>query len=346
MAKRTRLLSPYPGAKNPDRYPVYDGGDYDAWVVPFAGSGEQESWLARAHPSTPVVAADSDFLVRVVWHCWGKSYLRRAVVDLVESWQKRIALDPEGAFAELAHHANWYHDPAHQQGYNPVLVATVSILLRRLTFGGVIRFNSEGKFNVKLSQDKLEKFLAGWSFTWPEPPPRLKMFDDWSCVIDWSGVADRIAGHDPDPLWNFNNAIALVDPPYCAGTTDAYAQSHGDLDMAVDCIQGLLASARVSRLVAFNYWGEWAEGNDSATRYPIMEAMQQLAYQYATELHFSRLGTLTTMNKGVKDVGDRRLYKVHRFEGVWEFGGKRLYGSRPVVKPSVEVRQQLSLLDL
>ena len=63
MTNRPRLLSPYPGAKNPAVYPVHDGGDYDAWVAPFAGSGEQEAWLARMHPGTAVVAARAKFVV-------------------------------------------------------------------------------------------------------------------------------------------------------------------------------------------------------------------------------------------------------------------------------------------
>lgn len=333
MTIRPRLLSPYPGAKNPAVYPVHDGGDYDCWVAPFAGSGEQEAWLAQRYPGLPVVVADADFLVRAVWECWRKPNLRKSTASLIEAWQQRIALDPEDAFTTLAELSNWYVCEGHQTCYNPVLVANVSILLRRLTFGGVIRRNDAGVLNVGLSQDKLKTFLAGWQFTWPEPPKSLKVFADWSRAMDW------VAGHDPKtPETNYRRAIAIVDPPYCAGTTDAYAHADGDMAMALDCIEGLLASGNVARVVAFNYWGEWVEGDNAPTEYPIVEAMQQLAQRYGTEAHLSHLGTLATMNKREGKAA------VHRFEGVWEIGGRRLYGSRPVVKPCTEIIEQMALM--
>jgi site-specific DNA-adenine methylase len=332
MNHRPRLLSPYPGAKNPAVYPVHDGGDYDAWVAPFAGSGEQEAWVAQRYPGLPVIAADADFLVRATWESWGKAHIRKATASLIEAWQHRIERNPEKAFTELAEFANWYYCPGHQSCYNPVLVATVSILLRRLTFGGVIRRNNDGVLDVGLNQNKLKSFLKGWQFTWPTPPKSLKVFADWSQAMDW------VAGHDPrTPETNYRRAIALVDPPYCAGTTDAYANADGDYTMALDCIEGLLASGNVARIVAFNYWGEWVEGAAAPTEYPICEAMRKLAAKYDAPAHFSHLGTLTTMNKS----GGRGA--VHRFEGVWEIGGRRLYGNHPIVKPECESVEQMAL---
>jgi site-specific DNA-adenine methylase len=312
---------------------VHDRGDYDAWVAPFAGSGEQEAWVAKHYPGLPVVAADADFLVRATWECWAKPRLRKGVSSLVEAWQQRIRRNPDEAFTELAELASWYYCPGHQSCYNPVLVATVSILLRRLTFGGVIRLNQQGVLNVGLSQDKLRSFLAGWEFIWPEPPRSLKVFGDWGRAVDF------VAGHDHrTPETNYRRAIAIIDPPYCDGTTDAYAQASGDYTMALDCIDGLLASGNVARIVAFNYWGEWFEGAISPTEYPICEAMQLLAEKHGVEAHFSHIGTLATMNK----TGGQGA--VHRFEGVWEIGGRQLYGSRPVAKPSSERIKQLSFI--
>jgi len=43
------------------------------------------------------------------------------------------------------------------------------------------------------------------------------------------------------------------------------------------------------------------------------------------------------MNKGAGKAA------VHRYEGVWEIGGRRLYGSRPLVKPSAQKLEQLAL---
>lgn len=331
-ASRSRLLSPYPGGKALSRYPVHDGGRYDAWICPFAGSGEQESWVAQTYPDLPIVAADADFLVKVVWECWAKPRLRKAVASLIEAWQLKIAVNPQAAFNELAAIATWYYCPDHQSSYNPVLVATASILLRRLTFGGVMRLNSRGVFNVGLSQDKLKSFLAGWRFEWPQPPKSLAVFSDWSEAVDF------VTGHDRRcPETNYRNAIAIVDPPYCSGTTAAYAHADGALSMALDCVELLLASGHASRIVAFNYWGEWVEGCDCPAEYPIVEAMQQLGAKHGREVWFSRLGTLATMNKGPGQA------TVHRYEGVWEIGGKRLYGDRMPVKHSPK-HSQLTLL--
>jgi site-specific DNA-adenine methylase len=329
IATRPRLLSPYPGAKNPDRYPVHDGGNYDCWVAPFAGSGEQEAWLALHYPGLPLVVADADPAVLAVWRCWGSEGARNAVNEALNSYTARVYADPEEGFGRLAMR---FHEGVSRYPRVFIDLAAVSILLRRLTFGGVIRLNGDGVLNVGLSQDKLQSFLKGWKFEWPTPPRSLKVFCDWALAMDW------VAGHDPrTPETNYRRAIAIVDPPYCAGTTDAYANADGQLSMALDCIEGLLASGNVARIVAFNYWGEWVEGADAPTEYPVCEAMQQLAAKYGTDAHFSHLGTLATMNKGTGKAA------VHRFEGVWEIGGRRLYGSRPLVKPSAQKLEQLAL---
>jgi len=270
------------------------------------------------------VVSDSDFLVRATWEAWHRPRLRKETAALVQAWQQRIERNPEEAFAELAELASFYYRPAHQIEYNPVLVPTVSILLRRLTFGGVIRLNAKGVLNVGLSQDKLQSFLNGWEFTWPAPPKSLKVFGDWSGVTDWIDGVDGV------------EAIAIVDPPYCAGTTDAYANAGGDAAMALDCIEALLASGNVTRIVAFNYWGEMADDADTPTEYPICDAMQMLAHRHGVEAHLSHLGTLATMNKGAGKTA------VHRFEGVWEIGGKRMYGSRPIVKPDATQYEQMA----
>jgi site-specific DNA-adenine methylase len=325
MNHRSRLLSPYPGAKNPAVYPVHDGGDYDCWVAPFAGSGEQEAWLARHYPGLPVIAADADPMVRAVWECWRTEKLRKSTRLLVQAWKERVLKRPEETFQELAELATFDSMHRNPLGYNPVAVAAVSIILRRLTFGGVMRFNDKGVFNVGLSQDKLNTLRdGGWAFEWPEPPQVLTVFNSWAKAAQVHPLATR--------------AIAIVDPPYCAGTTDAYANADGDYTMALDCISDLLASGNVARIVAFNYWGEWVEGNDAPTEYPICKAMQVLAHKYSVDVYFSHLGTLATMNKAADKAA------VHRYEGVWEIGGRRLYGSRPIVKPSSERVEQMALM--
>lgn len=327
MNNRTRLLSPYPGAKNPAVYPVHDGGDYDCWVAPFAGSGEQEAWIARMYPGMAVIAADADPLVRSVWRCWDSAGARNAVVEAIKGYSVKVESDPEKGFELLSLQM--------QQGLlsypsSFINLAAVSIVLRRLTFGGVIRLNSKGELNVGLSQDKLRTFRKGWEFAWPQSPNRLRMFDDWAKAMDF------VAGWGPDPLWNFSSAIAIIDPPYCDGTTAAYAHADGTMSMGVDCIDGLLASGNVSRIVAFNYWGEWVEGDSAPTEYPICKAMQHLAQRHNVDVYFSHLGTLATMNKGAGKAA------VHRYEGVWEIGGRRLYGSRPIVKPATTTGQQMA----
>lgn len=335
MTNRPRLLSPYPGAKNPDRYPVHDGGQYDCWVAPFAGSGEQEAWIAKHYPCLPVIAADADSAVRAVWECWGDAELRQQVFKRIDRYAELVMADPVSGFARLKqqieHH--WLGAP-----YDGIDLAAVSMLLRRLTFGGVIRSNAQGELNVGLSPDKLKTFQRQWTFEdhlfqWPQPPRVLTVFEDWGRAVDF------VAGHDHrTPETNHENAIAIVDPPYCAGTTDAYAQASGELQMALDCVDLLLASGNVSRLVAFNYWGEWVAGEDAPREYPIVAAMQRIADEHRVEMHFSRLGTLATMNNGPGKTA------VHRFEGVWEIGGQRMFWPQQLHKPETKVYEQLAFV--
>ncbi|MBD1871909.1 hypothetical protein H6F75_00295 [Nodosilinea sp. FACHB-131] len=323
MTNRPRLLSPYPGAKNPDRYPVHDGGDYDAWIAPFAGSGEQEAYVARIDNALPVIAADADPLVRSVWECWGDADLRQETKELLWQWRQWILADPETSFADLAKLSAWYVATP-DVNRSIAHIAAVSIVLRRLTFGGVIRLNGQGQLNVGLSQDKLRSFRKGWQFTWPQSPAALTVFDDYAKACDV-------------PPW-VESAIAIVDPPYCSGTTDAYAHADGHLSIALDCVERLMANPCVARIVCFNYWGEFAAGAVSGTEYPIVAAMERIGQRYGREVSFTHLGTLATMNKGPGKTA------VHRLEGVWEIGGRRLYGDRAVPVPAMERVEQFTFI--
>lgn len=341
-ADRPRLLSRFPGTKCPHLYPVHDSGDYDCWMAPYAGSGEQEAWLAQRYPRLPVYASDVDPAVKAPWRCWHDAGLRQRVRARVQEWQQQILADSDRGWPQMRGTFDRY---AQRGGPNYLVeMAAVSIVIRRLVFSGIIRCSKEtGNLNIALNQGDLER-LGRWEFHWPKPPRHLCFADSWRDLIK------RFARS------RFNRAIVLVDPPYWApghcprvngGMSPCYP-GHVPNDPStytdfLELMDWLLSSGRVARVVATNYWGQVINaqvkdkqlvGGD-VVEWPIRGDMEAMAMRHGWEMAFSHNKILDQGNKGVDSV-------AFRLEGVWEFGGRRQFTDKPIFA-LVEV-EQLSVI--
>jgi hypothetical protein len=347
MRHTTGLLSPYVGSKeNVTKYPVHDGGDYDAIIEPFLGSGH----FTTRHIGSigKAFVAEQDPSVWAVAYCWTQPRLRVAVDSIVLQYRAMILEDAETAYDYLKSEFDRIVAEGKAFWNRPVTVklAAVSITIRKLLFGAVTRPNATtGKLNVSLSQDKLKTFekkhgvpqlqlltreeCQTWVHHWRPLPQgaQVHLFLDWrfTCMaLERSSV---------------ESAIAFIDPmywvPYRPGTarrgtgamTPAY-RGHDPSDRqllmdCIDCVEWLLSTGKVKRLVVTNYISD-----------PMRAAMARLAQKYDFPLWFSDLGPLNTMNK-------RHKAKTQYHEGAWEFGEVKTFRDRVPVDDSAE---QLSLV--
>jgi hypothetical protein len=315
MAERTQLISPYPGGKGRSRYlPTVMGVlkslicdrpyVYDVIVEPLAGSGA--TIFEHPHGATNAIAADVDVGVRSVWRCWSDPQLQAAVNEEIEFWRVRIESDPCGTFARLK---GIYDFP---NPHSLIDYAAAYLTLKRLTFGGVLRRNRQKELNVALSQDKLEKYLAGWSYEWPDNGIQKLSFRD-----GWQGAVEALATSDHE------KALVVIDAPYYTPgkkMTEAYSH-HGDpgsdavLRLTTDCLDAVLATGKAERIVVFNYASD-----------VLIEAVEKVLAKHNRTGFFSDLGPLDTMNRG---NGERHEYYS---ECVWEIGGKRMFRDHDAVQ--------------
>ncbi|MEL7494315.1 MAG: DNA adenine methylase [Cyanobacteria bacterium J06554_11] len=319
---KTGLLHPYPGSKaDRKKYPIWDGGNYDSVLEVFCGSGHFTTCMLLSGKVRQAFVADADPAVGAVWHCWQSRLRRQLVSENIDYLRAEILFQPEKGFNMLKNIFNRLSTLSLDSEK-----AAVSILIRRLTFGGVVRCNKQGELNVALSQDKLRSFQS-WEFEWP-------WFDDnqWDVSVSESW-ADAFTEFE---LSSAENAICLIDPPYWVapnsrsdrrGTgslTPAYPM-HGDpsgaalFDLTVAAVDRALSNPRIKRIVHTNY--------DS----PQMgKAMIVLSAQHNRACHATTLEPLQCMNKQQQQRDDSPR------EVAWEWGGRRMFGRQ----------QQLSLLEV
>ena len=316
----TCLSSPTPGGKgisssNAARYFTTFGGQrfsricdlpghYDVLVDVFLGGGG----VAFGHPygCKHVITSDVDPGVLALAQCWGDAGLRRQVEQEIEGWKSKIIRSPSGAFAGLKN----IHDNARSISVSER--AAVFLTIKRLTFGGVLRCNRQGKLNVALSQDKLDKYLRGWNYEWPNNG--VKTLD---VHHGWQGAVQALADS------NYENALVVIDAPYWTPghkMTEAYTH-HGDpgsdevMALTTDCLDAVLATGKAGRIVVFNYYSD-------ALQEEIWRLYSKHFYQAkdVPDIWSSDLGPLSTMNNG-----QGTAYHEYYSEAVWEIGGRRMF---------------------
>ena len=318
---KTGLLHPYPGSKKDwQKYPIWDERSYDAVIEPFVGAGHFTHRMLANGRVKDAFVSDIDPAVSTVWRAWmdtepdefgffGGESGRDYIQSFIQNYSAQVcAAYDDVYFDELK---GWLEGGFETE---PHKLAAASILLRKLVFGGVLRCNAQGKLNVALSQDKLDKF-PGFHFQWPyfDENWRLSVSDSWQqCLTAFENS-------------NCQNAIAFVDPPYwlpsksrpgrrgTGAMTPAYTH-HGNpegqetLDLFMNCIDRLIDNPRVGRIVATNYVSS-----------ELCFEVDRLLEKRKREWWFTPLSTLATMNNG----STRDDCPI---EGFWEFGGRRMAG--------------------
>lgn len=314
------LISPYPGGKGGPRYFRKFGGHvqslicdrphhYDCIVEPFAGSGAV-TWQ-HSHGIKNAIAADVDPGVLAVWRCWGDETLSKGVTYWLEILEMLVKDAPDKAFNQIKAVID-----AGSNSYDQDHFAANYLAFKRLVFGGVLRCNTQGKLNVALSQDKLEKYLNGWQYTWPD-----NGIENLTVEKGWQGAVKALADSD------YENALVVIDAPYWTPgkrMTEAYTH-HGDpgsdevMRLTTDCLDAVLATGKAGRVVVFNYYsGE------------LDDEIRTVQERYLNELQFclsSDLGPLKTMNNG-QGTDCHEYYS----ESAWEIGGKRMFRDHDAVE--------------
>ena len=326
--KRCRsLFSPAVGSKSrTSKYPVDDYRSYDVVVEPFAHAGPIviERLLNFGTPigCKSAIVSDADLSVYAIWKVWITPELQDKCSEIINTYKVRLSavkttkedMKSSEAYVIYQELKNKFNSLINNQSSDYAAIAAISLILRKLVFGGVIRCSSKG-LNVTLSWDKLKSF-SRWNHQWYELDPMCHI----ELAKDWQGSLINLEQS------SFKKFLVLIDPPYwlpyepgtkrrgTGSMTPAYAV-HNPWDedtfqMAVGsvekCLQ-LMNQSGDSRIVHTNYWSK-----------PMQLAMKELSRKYGINVNTTLLGTLTGMNHA-------RINKTNRIECAWEFGGRRMF---------------------
>ncbi|MEM9482103.1 MAG: hypothetical protein AAGA83_00270 [Cyanobacteria bacterium P01_F01_bin.116] len=316
----TGLINPYPGSKrNFNKYPIWDGRQYDFIVEPCVGSGHFTTWALSNGIVKKAFVADNNYGVHGVWETWTDNEYRKRVWKAInqligKNFRDKSWATAQNAFAFLKDAIDSYHPENIASNHLDFIVAT--IVIRRLIFGSFLRNNTKGLLNVCLSQDKFQS-IQNWHFQWPWLP------DNSQIIIedDALKLCDRINAESI----GMTRGLCLFDPPYwvpqAPGTerrgtgamTPAYPDhlpSEGALfDFTIKVLDKLLSSRKIGRVVFTNYI------NDR-----LCDAVQQLADKHNQKYWFKDLGPLQRSNNYAETRTDPFR------EGWWEFGGNQMHG--------------------
>lgn len=224
----------------------------------------QKGWAKRA------IVADSDPLVRAIWECWQSPGQQALVLRAIAEWQAQFSQ----THATIARNAKGepirlYFSSSPVQSWTALKmicetpnlrpiseVAAASLVLRKLTFGGVVRFaqgseavpGKNSRLNIKYVSGQLAK-LARWQYRFPPIYP-AQVLSSAQSAID---LVDKTAG----------TIAAWVDPPYYLPRADygrmcpAYPghRPHAaeTMDFALYILRKVAAIPNVGHLIYSNY---------------------------------------------------------------------------------------------
>lgn len=267
-----RLLSRYPGAKRPPKYQFDDGGNYDAVVEPFAGSAVTSVSMSRRVQN--VFLADADPTIRSLLQVWLNPGLHKRYYDCLSYRLQMMQQHPETHWPVLLSVFENAGDGDLEY------YGAASTMVRELTFGGVIRFNANGKMNAPMVKDRIE-FLKRQTierYRLPSAPRSGFVGKDWSEAFDALEQSDC------------QSALCVIDPPYFNSTCkDAVYAGHSPqslftLRLCVDAVERAVNMPQIKRIVICNYWSE-----------DLAQALWQVAGDRITGQQFT--GSLTQMQR-------------------------------------------------
>jgi hypothetical protein len=323
--KRCRsLFSPAVGSKaNKSKYPVDDYRNYDVIVEPFAHAGpiaiERLLNFGKPIGCRNAIVSDSDLSVYAIWKTWLDESLMKDCSQIINDYHLRLSsvkttkdeMKNSEAFSVYLELKEKFNFLMTERSSDYSTMAAVSLLLRKLVFGGVIRTSRKG-LNVTLSWDKLKSF-PNWNHQWHQLDPLCNV----DISMDWRTCLDKLEES------NFKRALVLIDPPYwlpyepgskrrgTGAMTQAYTVHKPSDDetflMATESVERCLAMDKNIRVVMTNYWSR-----------PLQLKMQILSRKYQIPVHTTQMSVLAGMNKS-------RVNTTNRIETAWEFGGNRMF---------------------
>lgn len=309
MPKYSSPLQRYPGSKRGYIDRLWDGQYREALIEPFCGA----AWytLERSSSILPpgsISLADADASVQCIFKVWIEERLEDAVYEEIAYWKKKFnELAPDKAWSDLTHDYAWYSH-AHKSRVRDAVetdltdrqiakLAATGLVMRKLTFGGVMRTGAAGKINVRYVKGQLEQ-LERWEYKFP-PLPDAKFY----FARSWEEVMEGFSGFD------VSSAEAFLDPPYYAPKTDgrrctpAYIghapHAPETLALCTESFESCLKDPRITRINVTNYYSE-----------ELDHALIDLCGRHGCKVSLSRGGELKGMNK----VGKEKLGET---EGLW-----------------------------
>lgn len=285
------IFKRYPGSKR--KHPIYDGGHYNAVIEPFAGSAALSFQMLRRGCQS-IFLADTDPTIRAVYEVWADPSLHEQFYACIRSYLALLREKPDQAWEVMtSKFVNSAPIPVPE-------ISAISLIVRDLTFGGIVRVNDAGKFNAVMVQGQYEK-LKRWGverYALPYAPKHLVVASDALELLD------QYSAHG----WG-DRALCLIDAPYW--TPLPSHRSYGDYEpsdpkwllLCLAVTKKALSNPRISRVVVINYWsGELDQG--------LQELSQEVGHDRP---YTSRLGKLANMQRG-------RGFVSKNVEYMWEFG--------------------------
>lgn len=210
-----------------------------AVLEPFCGTGAFSLHLLRTKTVEQAFWGEQDRSLIAVYKIW-QSGDYQPIYDGIEQWKLKFRQDSESAWIAL------------KQDFEagcPV----ASLVLRKLTFGGVVRFGSKnGKLNVRPVKDCLQS-IQKWHYRFPKIQPV-------SISIGYEAAIESCKQSSPESL------VSWVDPPYYLPRAEfgrmvpCYPnhKPHDDstLEMAIDALAKTAEIPTCKHLIYSNYQSE------------------------------------------------------------------------------------------
>jgi DNA adenine methylase len=197
----TRSLLKYPGGK----YALLDAidtalprGSVDLYVEPFVGGASVALNIGRRYPYMALNDANPDLV-----NFWRQISINPRAVS--ENFQKLVDTlkdsDPTKLYLEVRQAFNERRSPPHEQ-------AAMFYFLNKRGFNGLIRYNSQGEFNVPAGK---YKSLPTLPYEHLEDVSSILSANASLHCADWSRFLDKVA---IPTAKEGASVLAYIDPPY------------------------------------------------------------------------------------------------------------------------------------
>lgn len=291
----------YPGSKRGYLSKLWDERDRVAVVEPFAGAAHysferlSQGWvLAPKH----VFFGEQDASVRAVYETWICPEQHAAFYTRLEFWRMEFCFcSTDSAWTALIKEFDEWQSASSLNAEQLAYFAAIALVIRKLTFGGVVRAGASGRLNVKYCARQVKQ-LIGWHFEFP-PTPSASV----SILNDWQSAITAFKNSD------LPSAEALIDPPYYAPRqkgrrcTAAYLdhEPHSDRTrkLCTDAFSACIKDPKFRLINVTNYYSDVLD-----------DELREIARDHGEKLERVDAGSLKSMNKsGAKKVGEK--------EGIW-----------------------------